>query len=69
MIKKEAAVNAQNIIPGIVKQGYLNKKGQNYKTWRKRYFIALDGFLLYFKDDTDLFHPRTFSLGRLRKFY
>ncbi len=39
-------------------QGFMTKRGANYKTWRKRYFILIpDGFLIYFKDADDLHHP------------
>jgi len=36
----------------------MTKRGANYKTWRKRYFILIpDGFLIYFKESDDLHHP------------
>lgn len=45
-------------LSGVYKQGWLNKKGQLYKNWRKRYFLLVDGFLMYFVDENDMFHPQ-----------
>jgi hypothetical protein len=39
------------------KAGFLNKKGGSFKSWHKRFFILKGDILLYFKDDTDLYHP------------
>ncbi len=54
--KKGAVANVVNI-PGVIRQGFLVKQGQNYKNLKKRYFILLDDCLLYFKDGSDIFHP------------
>lgn len=54
---KKSALNQIVNIPGVVKQGFLVKQGQNYKNLKKRYFILLEDCLLYFKDSTDIFHP------------
>lgn len=36
--------------PTIVKEGWLNKRGEHIKNWRQRYFFLLeDGTLLGFK--------------------
>nr|CAG4718131.1 unnamed protein product [Naegleria fowleri] len=41
-----------------IKTGILIKRGQKYKSLKKRYFVLLqDGFLFYYKDKTDLDHP------------
>ena len=46
-------MRALTAIPGeslIIKQGYLLKKAENLKTWRRRYFILFnDGNLLGFE--------------------
>ncbi|KAG2381443.1 hypothetical protein C9374_006432 [Naegleria lovaniensis] len=41
-----------------IKTGILIKRGQKYKSLKKRYFVLLqDGFLFYYKDKVDLDHP------------
>ncbi|KAL0484016.1 sterol 3-beta-glucosyltransferase [Acrasis kona] len=42
----------------VAKTGYLVKRGQNYKTWKKRWFrLHSEGILSYHKDAIDVYHP------------
>ncbi|KAL9653666.1 hypothetical protein ABK040_009142 [Willaertia magna] len=41
-----------------LKAGYLIKRGQKYKSFKKRFFVLMsDGYIFYFKDNNDLDHP------------
>ena len=37
----------------VGKEGYLTKRGQNRKSWRKRYFVLIDKFLYYYKNENE----------------
>ena len=54
-IKKEETLT--NFSSYILAQGNLSKKGQEFSTWSKRYFIMLEDMILYYKDENDLHHP------------
>ncbi|KAL9653687.1 hypothetical protein ABK040_009161 [Willaertia magna] len=41
-----------------LKKGYLTKRGQKVKNFKKRYFVLVKGFLFYYKDhNQDFDHP------------
>eukprot|EP01080_Neovahlkampfia_damariscottae_P004173 gene4173-7483_t len=54
-MKKEDTLN--NFSSYILAQGHLTKKGQEFSTWSKRFFIMLEDMILYYKDENDLHHP------------
>eukprot|EP01080_Neovahlkampfia_damariscottae_P005423 gene5423-9236_t len=41
----------------LSKEGWLQKRGQIKKTWKKRYFILKNDLLFYFQDNKDSLHP------------
>jgi len=36
------------LLPKISKQGYLNKKGEKNRSYKKRWFVLVEGFLYYY---------------------
>ena len=61
-LASEAAASASSEPTKVVKQGWLQKRGEHIRNWRPRYFILKDdGLFLGFKNkpslDTDLTDP------------
>merc|ERR1712066_1068125 len=67
-VQNQSAKPGKKSVNGVVKQGYMQKKGRMVKSWKKRWFVlSNDGILKYYHNENETEHISQVNVKKATK--